>query len=316
MRIHNSYILKLFNFYIAAAALLLTACGNDDAIQSESVITVDNYTPNDFDRWLEANYVNPYNIDFKYRYEEIESDLDYVTVPAPMEAAIQMAHLVKYLCVESYDEVAGISFTRRNFPKEFFLIGEFEYRNNGTMAAGTAEGGKKIVLMGLIHLTRYLTNAETLNQYYIKTIHHEFTHILNQTKSYTTDFNQVTGNGYVADNWSDDVMSDENVYLQRGFISAYAQMEHAEDFAEMVAEYVTHSEEWWQQQLTKADAVYDAKTQGTLTGKQLLLTKLDIVKAYFDNSWNIDLDQLRTVVNRRQADVIAGKVDLNDLTVK
>ena len=26
MRIHNSYIFKLFNFYIAAAALLFTAC--------------------------------------------------------------------------------------------------------------------------------------------------------------------------------------------------------------------------------------------------------------------------------------------------
>ena len=31
MRIHNSYIFKLFNFCIAAAALLLTACGDDDA---------------------------------------------------------------------------------------------------------------------------------------------------------------------------------------------------------------------------------------------------------------------------------------------
>lgn len=307
---------KIHLILLCLVALGVTGCGSEDATRQESVISVDDYIPNDFDRWLEVNFVNPYNIDFKYRYEQIESDLDYVTVPAPMEASIQMAHLVKYLCIESYDEVAGIIFTRRNFPKEFFLIGEFEYRNNGTMAAGTAEGGKKIVLMGLIHLTRYLNDAATLNQYYIKTIHHEFTHILNQTESYTTDFNQVTGSGYVADNWSDDTMNDENTYLRRGFISAYAQMEHAEDFAEMVAEYVTHSEEWWQQQLQKADGVYDVKTQGTLTGKQLLLTKLDIVKAYFENSWNIDLDQLRSVVNRRQSDVIAGKVDLNDLTIK
>lgn len=308
---------QLLGCALVIAHLQLTiACSSDDAVQPESVITVDNYTPNDFDRWLEANYVNPYNIDFKYRYEEIESDLDYYTVPAPMEASIQMAHLVKYLCIESYDEVAGINFTRRNFPKEFFLIGEFEYRNNGTMAAGTAEGGKKIVLMGLIHLTQFLSNAELLNQYYIKTIHHEFTHILNQTKNYTTDFNQITGSGYVADNWSDGVMSDESVYLRRGFISAYAQMEHHEDFAEMVAEYVTHSEDWWQAQLEKADGIYDANTQGTLTGRQLLQTKLEIVKAYFETAWDIDLDELRTTVLRRQADVVAGKVDLNDLTIR
>jgi hypothetical protein len=35
-----------------------------------------------------------------------------------------MAHILKYLCMETYDEVAGIEFTRANFPKMFYLIGE------------------------------------------------------------------------------------------------------------------------------------------------------------------------------------------------
>ena len=131
----------LFILPAVLMALGLTSCEKDE-IKSESVISVDNYIPNEFDLWLEENYRNPYNIDFKYRYEEIESDLNYYTVPATYEASVKMAHLVKYLCVETYNEVAGIEFTRSQFPKMFFLIGEWEYRNNGSFILGTAEGGR------------------------------------------------------------------------------------------------------------------------------------------------------------------------------
>ena len=45
-------------------AFVLTSCEKDE-IKSESVITADSYKQNQFDKWLEANYRNPYNIDFK-----------------------------------------------------------------------------------------------------------------------------------------------------------------------------------------------------------------------------------------------------------
>ncbi|MBP5651597.1 MAG: hypothetical protein J6X00_02905, partial [Clostridia bacterium] len=80
---------------------------------------------------MEVNFRNPYNIDFKYRYEEIESDLNYYTVPAEFWQSVKMAHLVKYLCIETYNEVAGIEFTRAHFPKMFFLDGTWHFRNNG-----------------------------------------------------------------------------------------------------------------------------------------------------------------------------------------
>ena len=309
-------------------ALALTSCDKDE-IKSESIITVDSYTQNSFDKWLEANYVKPYNIAFKYRYEEIESDLNYYTVPAQMDNAVMMAHLVKYLCIETYDEVAGIDFTRQNFPKEFFLIGTWEFRNNGTYILGTAEGGKKILLAGINYLDQYLSTGDVaynLNHFYIKTIHHEFTHILNQTKDYSTDFQTVTGSGYVSDSWSThpydgyDTDADaragktNNAYLLRGFISAYAQMEHKEDFAEMVAEYVTHDEAWWQEQLAKANGTYD-DTQ-TAKGNVLLENKLEIVRDYLKVSWGIDIDELRSTILRRQGNILSGLVDLTDLTVE
>ena len=299
-------------------ALGLTSCDKDE-IKSESIITVDNYQQNDFDKWLEAYYVNPYNINFKYRYEEIESDYNYYTVPADMDAAIMMAHLVKYLCIETYDEVGGIEFTRQNFPKEFYLIGTWEYRNNGTFTLGTAEGGKKIILMGINFLPDYLTQGNVvynLNHYYLKTIHHEFTHILNQTKDYPTDFQLVTGSGYVADDWSEEPYDDPAVYLKRGFISAYAQMEHREDFAEMLAEYVTHDQAWWDAQLAAANGIYEDDINQTVKGNVLIENKLEIVRDYMKVSWGIDIDELRATILRRQDNVLSGMIDLSDLTVE
>ena len=294
-------------------ALVLTSCEKDE-IKEKSVITADSYKQNQFDKWLEVNYVNPYNIDFKYRYEEIESDYNYYTIPAQLEDAIIMAHLVKYLCVETYNEVAGIDFTRAQFPKMFYLIGTWEFRNNGSYILGTAEGGKKILLAGINELSSHLGSADELNYYYIKTIHHEFTHILNQTRDYPTSFRQVTPSSYVKDSQFEEPYVSN--YLKRGFISAYAQTEPREDFAEMVSEYVTHSAEWWEEQLTEADDTWDGDPDQTETGRAFIEQKLDIVKAYMFDTWHIDLDELRDCILRRQTNVTEGLIDLTDLTVE
>lgn len=293
----------LYALLAVSTGTALVSCSEDD-LNAESVITIDKKQANDFDKWLTANFVNPYNLEFKYRYEYKETDANYYTVPAELNQAIEMAHLVKYLCLESYDEVAGIDFTRNYFPKMIFTIGEWEYRNNGTIILGTAESGKKILLTGVNYLDTYKSSPAALNHYYFKTIHHEFTHILNQTKEYSAEFKLITGNSYVADSWSKEPF---NVgYLERGFISDYAQHSDTEDFAEMMSLYVTNSKEQWDEWMAEAGE----------NGAPLLQAKLDIVKSYMKDSWGIDMDKLRDTILRRQADLAAGKVDLTDISVK
>lgn len=293
----------LYALLAVSTGTALVSCSEDD-LNAESVITIDKKQANDFDKWLTANFVNPYNLEFKYRYEYKETDANYYTIPAELNQAIEMAHLVKYLCLESYDEVAGIDFTRNYFPKMIFTIGEWEYRNNGTIILGTAESGKKILLTGVNYLDTYKSSPAALNHYYFKTIHHEFTHILNQTKEYSAEFKLITGNSYVADSWSKEPF---NVgYLERGFISAYAQHSDTEDFAEMMSLYVTNSKEQWDEWMAEAGE----------NGAPLLQAKLDIVKSYMKDSWGIDMDKLRDTILRRQADLAAGKIDLTDISVK
>ena len=294
---------KILYLILLITIITFTSCSSDD-MSSTSVINIDKVDQTQFDKWLNVNYVQPYNVEFKYRYEYNESDPDYYTVPAKYDECVEMAHLIKYLCLESYDEVAGVNFTRANFPKLIYNIGEFEYRNNGTFILGTAEGGKKILLTGVNHLDEVKNSPEYMNEYYFKTIHHEFTHILNQTKDYSTDFRQITGSGYVADKWSTETYSVG--YLQRGFISAYSQHSHGEDFAEMLSIYVCNSQAQWDAWMNEAGP----------DGASLIQEKLDIVKDYMKSSWNIDMDELRAAIQRRQADVSAGKIILTDLTVK
>lgn len=319
----------LLTVVAAVVGLCSVSCSKDE-LSSQSVITVDSNVSNTpFDQWLRVNYLLPYNIDFKWRYEDKETDMDFYTVPAEYNKAVKMAHLVKYLCLEAYDEVAGVDFTRAYFPKMIFTIGQWEFQNNGTFILGTAEGGRKILLTGINDLDLHIDNPDELNHYYFKTIHHEFTHILNQTKDYSADFKLITGNGYVADMWSESPYNGSDTllvprrvgginntyafdtiqttyYLKHGFISAYAQMEHVEDFAEMMSMYICYSPSQWAEWMRLAGTDGAAKLQA----------KLDVVKDYMQTVWNIDLDALRSTIQRRQKEISENKVDLSDLTVE
>ena len=328
--------------FALAASLALTSC-REDALNPESVITLDQRTQNDFDKWLDANYVTPYNILVKYRFESNESDLNYWTTPANLDCSIKMAHLVKYLCIDTYDEVGGVRFTQKYFPKEFFYIGEWEYKNNGTYILGTAEGGKKILLSGLNYLPQIMTGgyqgyrdpAAALNHFYIKTIHHEFTHILNQTKDFPVEFTQVTPTAYVTESWNTTAYG--TYYRQRGFLSTYSQHSDREDFAEVLSLYVTNTEETLQgwledarREVTEDDtdkdknknhidefraSFPDLEAGEHFSGDELILAKIAQVRKYMADTFNIDIDQLRDAVLRRQAEVMAGEVDLTSLEV-
>ena len=291
---------------LAACGLTFVSCSEDD-LSSESIITADKVEKTPLDYWLDANFVEPFNIAVKYRYEYNETNNSYYTVPARYDDAVLMAHILKYCCVDAYVDVAGLDFTRRYFPKLFYLEGEWHYRNNGTFELGTAEGGRKIFLMGLNYLSGYYSDVETLNYYYMKTIHHEFTHILHQTVEFSAAYQLITPD-YKTDKWSNPEFKD---YLVRGFISDYAQSNYHEDFAEMVSIYVTKTAEEWEAMLEEAAGT----AKNPQPGRDLIEQKLNIVRSYMEEQWGIDMDELRATILQREADVANGKIDLIDLSV-
>lgn len=274
------YTLLLFS------AWAFSSCGKSDAIDSESIFDTSEVQRNEFDTWILNNYTRPYNIDLKYRMEDIESSLGYNLVPAEYEKAVKLAHIVKYVWLEAYDEVAGIDFTKQYVPKVIHLIGSAAYNSNNTMVLGTAEGGMKVTL----YLVNSLQiNAALLNTYYFKTMHHEFGHILNQKIAYDPDFQTISEADYIGGNWYQYSTTQAH---QKGFVTPYSMSEPGEDFVENVALYVTNTPEYWAALLKDAG-----------TGATKINAKFEIVYNYMKNSWGIDLNTLRDVVLRREGDL-------------
>ena len=194
---------KIYSLVLAAiVALSVTSCSNDDP--KDDTIFPTTTTPNDpFDKWLEANYTYPYNVDFKYKMEDVYSDMKYHLVPADSAKSAKLAIITKFLWFDAYAECVGPDFVKANVPRIIHLIGSPAYNSGqGTMVLGTAEGGLIVTLYMVNKLTnQMLTDYDTMNEYYFHTMHHEFTHILNQKKPYSENFQHITESGYISGDW-------------------------------------------------------------------------------------------------------------------
>lgn len=280
------------------ASFALMSC-SDDEPSSESIFPTTSPKRDAFDKWLLENYTFPYNVEMKYKMEDIESDMKYHLVPADSAKTAKLSIIMKYLWFDAYNEVVGPDFIKENMPRTIHFIGSPAYNSEGTMVLGTAEGGLKITLYMVNSLDdKTLKDYDTMNKYYFHTLHHEFTHILNQKIPYDQSFKLITESGYVSGDWY--TISDKTAH-QAGFVTPYAMVEPLEDFAEMLSGYVTMSQSEWNAIL--ADA-------GT-TGAASISAKLDIVRNYMQESWNVDIDQLRAAVLRRASTLSA--VDLEHL---
>ncbi len=290
-------MIKSLKYFAVLAGVMLLASCSEKPLDSQSQIFDSIVEKNEFDLWIEDNYIAPYNIELKYRMERNESDRNYYLVPAEYSKSIQMAKLMLYLCLEPYDIITGSKeFIRSYYPKMLHLIGSPAYKNNGNIVLGTAEGGLKITMYMVNSLN---LNPEFLNHYYFKTMHHEFGHILNQTKPYSTDFDMISGSEYVTDSWSS-VYTEDSDAQKDGFISPYAASQPGEDFVELLSIYVTNPSSYWDDIIRNAGP-----------GADKIKAKFDIVYNYMMNSWNIDLNELRDIIQERQGKI--GELDLDNL---
>ena len=303
---------KNISLLLLLAGLLGFSSCDDEKLDSTSVF--DGITPaqkNEFDNWLETNYRKVYNIDFKYRYSDKEADRAYNVIPANYEQSVALAILIKHVWLDAYSEAVSPEFMKTYVPRIIQLTGSYKWNSNGSQVLGTAEGGLKIMLYGVNELDIDNPRINTSNPYeshqvkpidmnywFFHTMHHEFCHILTQKKEYDTSFRAISAGTYHATDWIN--LEDKKV-AKEGFVSSYAASEYNEDFAEIYATYVTNTPEGWEKIINAA---------GT-EGAAILNQKLDLMKSYFLNSWNLDLDQMRDILIRRSAESVT--LDLRTL---
>lgn len=276
-----------------AVCLGLGSC-SEDAPSDPTNFPTTPVERNAFDQWLLKNFTYPYNVSFLYKMKDIESDMTKNLVPADSAKSTKLAIIIKYLWFDAYAEAIGPDFIKENVPRVIHLIGSPAFNSNGTIVLGTAEGGQKVTLYTVNSLTdENLKDYSYLNDYYFHTMHHEFTHILNQKIAYNKSFDKVTASGYVSGDWT----NVEDVDAQKkGFVTAYAMEEGKEDFAEMLSTYVTSTPTQWEKILSTAGA---NMVDETLTARQAIEQKLSIVRDYMSKSWGLDIDKLRDAVLHR-----------------
>lgn len=280
-----------------AASIVLGAC-NEDKLDSHSIFNTESPERNAFDTWLLLNYIVPYNIQFNYKYIDKESDNTYNLIPAEYDKCVAMAKLTKYLWIDSYNELLGETFIKTYCPRMIQLIGSKAYNSQGSVVLGTAEGGLKITLYNVNELDVNNPNIDFLNTWFFKTMHHEFAHILHQTKNYSTDFNLISTD-YQGPSWLN--LESDEIANTMGFITRYASFSPDEDFVEITSNYITHDADYWENVLNNGGAL----------GKIKLQKKFDIVRKYLKDSWGIDIDKLRDIVQRRSGSL--SEVDLENL---
>ena len=128
------------------------------------------------------------------------------------------------------------------------IIGSPAYNpTSGTIKLGTAEGGLKITLYNAESLKP--EDLDNLNEYFFKTMHHEFGHILDQTHLRPSQFNLISRSLYDASTWTN---LPDSVAAGRGFVSPYASSEAREDWVEVLANYITMDTLRWVQLLESA----------------------------------------------------------------
>jgi len=284
----------IYMLVLATTIVFFSSCDNDDVDENNSIFDTSAVKRSEFEKWIVNNYVYPYNISFKYRMEDVESDLTYDLVPAELDKSIAMAKIVKHLWLEAYDEVIDVNFTRIYIPKVIHLIGTGAYNADGSWVAGTAEGGMKVTVYNVNALDLDNINPTQLNDDYFHVIHHEFAHILHQTKNYDNEFKGISDGLYVGNNWVNEVDLEA---LKAGFITRYARSAVDEDFVEVFSIYVTYTAERWNRRLSLAGE-----------GAPIINKKVELVKSYMSSKWGIDMDELREVIQRR-----SSELDLLDL---
>lgn len=259
------------------ASMLASCTKEDDDLNKELVgLGGENWEKGPIDDWLYENFVLPYNIEVKYRFDRYEVALNRVLVPPREDKVIPVMETIQKTWIEPYEQEAGPAFIKELSPKQFVLIGSAEYNTNGTITLGTAEGGRKIVLYVLNDFDK---KEESQVKQMLHTIHHEFGHILHQTIMYPEEYKRITTD-YTA-SWNDYSLEDAR---SRGYITEYARSSPDEDFVEMISIMLIEGKEGFEAIVNNAPA----------SAQPLFRNKEEVIVRYFKQAWNIDIYSLQS----------------------
>jgi hypothetical protein len=282
-------ILKIYKVItVITGVLLFSACAQEDQLTASQL---DYSVPvkTDLDKWLDASFLDPYNIKVYYSWNQNLVDNSRYLFPPTIDKVQPALEVVKTIWIDSYTKIGGSDFVKKIAPREFVLVGGVNRNSTGTITLGLAEGGQRVSLFQVDYLNRS-SRADVTE--FIHTIQHEYVHILNQTKPFDVQaWAKLTPSGYTS-SWYVEEIADSR---ELGFITSYARLNVMEDFAETASIILTSSK-------AEYDAILASVTDPV--GKANIKKKEAIVVQYYKDAFNIDFYALRDEAQKNTDAVI------------
>ncbi|MBW1658544.1 substrate import-associated zinc metallohydrolase lipoprotein [Flavobacterium quisquiliarum] len=273
---------------LALVSVLSVSCAHEDQ-PTESQLDFNQPTKTALDNWIDTNYLNPYNINVQYKWNQNTVDNSRFLFPPTIDKVKPALEIVQTIWLKSYATIGGADFVKKIAPREIVLVGGVNLNSVGTRTLGLAEGGQRVTLFE----TDYINKRNRANvTEFIHTIQHEYIHILNQHKPFDEkSWSAITPAGYTAD-WYNYTIPVSN---EIGFITSYARLNINEDFAETAAMILISSKAEYAAFLAN---IKSATALAALKAKEALVVK------YFKESYNMDFYALRDEAEKNTTAVV------------
>ncbi len=271
-------------------SMSIISCAHDDQ-PGDSQLDYTQPIRTDLDNWIADTYLNPYNINVQYKWNQNTVDNSRYLFPPTINKVQPALEIVETIWLKSYSEIGGADFVKKIAPREIVLVGGVNLNSVGTRTLGIAEGGQRVTLFE----TDYIDRSDRANvSEFIHTIQHEYIHILNQHKPFDEkSWSVLTPGGYTADWYNFSIPVSNEI----GFITSYARSNINEDFAETASMILIYSK-----------AEYAAFLAGikSPTALAALKAKEALVVKYFKEAYNMDFYALRDAAEINTTAVITN----------
>ncbi|MCT4614498.1 MAG: putative zinc-binding metallopeptidase [Marinifilaceae bacterium] len=263
----------------------LFSCNKEDDL-GESGLLPSNVEQNELDKYIYENFTKDYNIKIQYKWSPNEVEMGKELLPIQLDRVKPFCELLKTLWLEPYLIHGGKEFVQTVFPKQIVLVGSLNVDASGSGdTKGVTEGGKKVTLFAL-NVYDFKDKEQMRNLFL--TIHHEFGHVMHQTKNYNESFKTITPDRVA--NWY--LYKEEDAH-KKGFVSAYSMESPDEDFCETLGHRITNSDETWKSKIQYLD------DKGELIKIEQITKKVNNISDYMREKWSIELEKIRTEFQTR-----------------
>ncbi len=259
--------------------LFLTGCEQEEKITVgplPEVVSPSNPTDQKI-----AEILDKYQSKIIYRWDRRYTSSDAKVVPPKFELVLPFVQLMEQFWINPYESQKS-GFMRDNMPIEVVLVGStiryHEGEEQGFNAAGQALSLSRVLLAGV---NEYDLKDEFWLREQVKTMHHEFAHILDKKYGRPNGFDDISKGKY-AGNTSFLEFSMETA-RERGFWVPYGMSNEEEDFATFVEGLISTSED-------------DFST--VIQDNDLLKRKYDMVNQYF-LQYGIDIHKIQENLNKQ-----------------